>query len=136
MRYIDIIAKQLAISERQVEKTVELFDSGATIPFISRYRKEVTGNLDEVQVTNIKNLHDKFQEMVKRKETILKTIEGLEKLTDELRNRIEKCWDENELEDIYLPYKPKRRTKAQIAREKVLNLLQILCLNKSVKLIL
>ena len=118
MRYIDIIAKQLAISERQVEKTVELFDSGATIPFISRYRKEITENLDEVQVTNIKNLHDKFLEMVKRKETILKTIEGQEKLTDELRSRIEKCWDENELEDIYLPYKPKRRTKAQIAREK------------------
>ena len=133
MKYIGIIAKELAISENQVRKTVELFDAGATIPFISRYRKEVTGNLDEVQVTNIKNLHDKYQDMVKRKETILKTIEGLDKLTTELKTRIENCWDENELEDIYLPYKPRRRTKAQIAREKGLEPLAELILKQDRK---
>lgn len=113
-----IIASTLNIKESQVSKTVDLLESGATIPFISRYRKEVTGGLDEVQITAIKEQNDKLNELVKRRETILKSIEEQEKLTPELRNRIENCWNSSELEDIYLPYKPKRQTRAEIARKK------------------
>lgn len=113
-----IIASTLNIKESQVSKTVDLLESGATIPFISRYRKEVTGGLDEVQITAIKEQNDKLNELVKRRETILKSIEEQEKLTPELRNRIENCWNSLELEDIYLPYKPKRQTRAEIARKK------------------
>ncbi|MFQ9315241.1 Tex family protein [uncultured Dysgonomonas sp.] len=113
-----IIASTLNIKESQVSKTVDLLESGATIPFISRYRKEVTGGLDEVQITAIKEQNDKLNELVKRRETILKSIEEQEKLTPELKNRIEKCWNSSELEDIYLPYKPKRQTRAEIARKK------------------
>ena len=113
-----IIASTLNIKESQVSKTVDLLESGATIPFISRYRKEVTGGLDEVQITAIKEQNDKLNELVKRRETILKSIEEQEKLTPELRNRIENCWNPSELEDIYLPYKPKRQTRAEIARKK------------------
>ncbi len=113
-----IIASTLNIKEFQVSKTVDLLESGATIPFISRYRKEVTGGLDEVQITAIKEQNDKLNELVKRRETILKSIEEQEKLTPELKNRIENCWNSSELEDIYLPYKPKRQTRAEIARKK------------------
>jgi uncharacterized protein len=113
-----IIASTLNIRESQISKTIDLLESGATIPFISRYRKEVTGGLDEVRITAIKEQNDKLNELVKRKETILKSIGEQEKLTPELKLRIENCWSSSELEDIYLPYKPKRRTRAEIAREK------------------
>lgn len=113
-----LIASALNISESQIVKTIDLLNSGATIPFISRYRKEVTGGLDEVQIAAIKDQNDKLIELVKRKETILSSIEEQEKLTPELKKRIENCWISSELEDIYLPYRPKRRTKAEMAREK------------------
>ena len=113
-----LIASALNIKESQIAKTVELLESGATIPFISRYRKEVTGGLDEVQIAARKEQNDKLNELVKRKETILKSIDEQEKLTPELKVRIENCWTSSELEDIYLPYKPKRQTRAEIARKK------------------
>lgn len=113
-----LISSALNIKESQIQKTVDLLTSGATIPFISRYRKEVTGGLDEVQIGQIKEQYDRLNELVKRKETILKSIEEQEKLTTELKNRIEECWVSSELEDIYLPYKPKRQTRAEIARKK------------------
>lgn len=113
-----LIATALNISEAQTNKTIGLLDSGATIPFISRYRKEVTGGLDEIQIASIKEQYDKLNELAKRKETILKSIEEQEKLTPELKKRIEDCWISSELEDIYLPYKPKRQTRAEIARKK------------------
>ena len=113
-----MIASALNIAVRQVENTLSLLNGGATIPFISRYRKEATGGLDEVQIGEIKERYDKLTEMAKRKETILKTIEEQGKLTDELKKRIEACWDATELEDIYLPYKPKRKTRAEAARQK------------------
>ncbi len=103
---------------RQVENTIKLLSEGATIPFISRYRKEMTGNLDEMQIAAIQNQHTKLCELAKRKETILTTIEEQGKLTDELRSQIEQCYDAIALEDIYLPFKPKRRTRAEIAKEK------------------
>lgn len=111
------IAQQLQLSERSVGNTIELLNDGATIPFIARYRKERTGSLDEVQIAQIGELYQKFQELQKRKETILKTIEEQGKLTPELNQRIEETWESSVLEDIYLPYRPKRRTKAQVARE-------------------
>ena len=113
-----MIASALNIAERQVENTLSLLNGGATIPFISRYRKEATGGLDEVQIGEIKERYDKLCEMSKRKDTILKTIDEQDKLTPELRKRIEACWDTTELEDIYLPYKPKRKTRAEVARQK------------------
>jgi uncharacterized protein len=112
-----LIAEKTGISATQVNNTIELLDEGATIPFISRYRKERTGSLDEVAIGNIKEAYDKLQELEKRKATILKTIEEQELLTDELKSRIENCYDSTELEDIYLPYKPKRKTRATKARE-------------------
>lgn len=115
--YAKIVAKSLALGERSVENTLELLSEGCTIPFISRYRKERTGNLDEVQITSISDGYDKLKEISKRKETVMKTISDQGKMTDELQQRIENCWNANELEDIYMPFKPKRRTKAQIARE-------------------
>ena len=117
IKITEIIAQDLDIKPHQVLSTVHLLNEGATVPFISRYRKERTGSLDEVQVTQIKELNEKFTELEKRKETILKTIEEQEKLTPELKARIENCFDSVELEDIYLPFKPKRRTKATIAHE-------------------
>ncbi|MDD3357926.1 MAG: Tex family protein [Parabacteroides sp.] len=113
-----LISKTLGISARQIEKTIGLLDEGATIPFISRYRKEVTGALDEVQIGDIKDQYDKLTELEKRKKTILSSIEEQNKLTPELKKRIEASWDSTELEDIYLPFKPKRQTKAEIARKK------------------
>ncbi len=113
-----MIASALNIAVHQVENTLALLDGGATIPFISRYRKEATGGLDEVQIGEIKDRNDKLCELAKRKETVLSTIGEQGKLTDELRRRIEACWDATELEDIYLPYKPKRKTRAEMARQK------------------
>lgn len=112
-----IIADTLSLSESSVENTLELLDENCTVPFISRYRKERTGNLDEVQVSDIALMREKLQDVAKRKETIISTIEDQGKMTDQLRQRIENCWVMSELEDIYLPYKPKRRTKADIARQ-------------------
>lgn len=112
-----LISNSLNISFKSVENTIKLLDEGATIPFISRYRKEVTGALDEVQISTIKSLNDKYIELVKRKQTVLSSIEEQEKLTPELKERIENCWDAIELEDIYLPYKPKRQTRAEKARK-------------------
>lgn len=113
-----LISKATSISEKQVANTIELLEEGCTIPFISRYRKEVTGSLDEVQVASISDNLDKLKELEKRKETIVKTIEEQGKMTPELKTRIENCWDSTELEDIYLPYKPKRKTRAEVARQK------------------
>ena len=115
--FINIIAKELNLSAKSVENTVSLLEEGCTIPFISRYRKERTGGLDEVQIDNISQKYDKLKELSKRKETIINTITELDKMTPELRKRIDACWDSTELEDLYLPYKPKRRTRAQVARE-------------------
>ena len=113
-----MIATALNIAVHQVENTLSLLNGGATIPFISRYRKEATGGLDEVQIGEIKERYDKLSDIAKRKETILKTIEEQGKLTTDLKKRIETCWDATELEDIYLPYKPKRKTRAEAARQK------------------
>ena len=117
MNYSKLIAERTGLSEKYVENTVELLQDGATIPFISRYRKERTGGMDEVQVASVSDQLDKLVEMEKRKASIMDSIEKQDKLTDELRKRIEGCWDATELEDIYLPYKQKRRTRAQVARE-------------------
>ncbi len=114
----EIIAENTGITKYQVQNTVALLDEGATVPFISRYRKERTGSLDEVQVLQIKEQSEKFTELEKRKKTILKTIEEQKKLTPERKARILDCYDAVELEDLYLPYKPKRRTKATVARSK------------------
>ena len=111
------IADSLSLDAKRVDNTLQLLSEGCTIPFISRYRKEKTGNMDEVQIAEISNLNDKLTELQKRKETILKTIEEQGKLTDSLKDKITSCWNATELEDLYLPYKPKRRTRAQIARE-------------------
>ncbi len=115
---IDLIARNQGLNNSQVLNTINLLNEGATVPFISRYRKERTGSLDEVQVLQIKEQNDKYTELAKRKETILRTIDEQGQLTTDLKSRIEDCFDSVELEDIYLPYKPKRRTKATIAREK------------------
>ena len=111
------ISHSLSLPLQSVSAVLTLLNEGCTIPFISRYRKERTGNLDEVQITNISELYNRLKELGKRKETILKTIREQEKLTAELEAKIWSCMDSTELEDIYLPYKPKRRTRAQIARE-------------------
>ena len=116
--FTPFISEHLHIRAEQVDATLDLLDAGCTIPFISRYRKEATGNLNEVQVAAISDLNDKLKEMQKRKDTILKTIEEQGKLTDELRDRITASWNTTELEDLYLPFKPKRRTRAQVARER------------------
>ncbi len=113
-----LISKQLNIRLGSVENTVKLLDDGATIPFISRYRKEATGGLDEVQIARIKEMNEKFIELEKRKQTVLTSIREQEKLTPELQERIENCWEPTELEDIYLPFKPKRRTRAEVARKR------------------
>lgn len=113
-----MIADALKLPVHRVENTLKLLQGGATIPFISRYRKEATGGLDEVQISEISSRYEKLLELSKRKETIRSTIESLGKLTDDLRRRIDGCWDTTELEDIYLPYKPKRKTRAEAARQK------------------
>ena len=113
-----MISGLLGIPERQISSTLHLLGEGATIPFISRYRKEATGGLDEGQIENIKEQHDKLCDIAKRKETILSTINEQGKLTPELEKRINDTWNPTELEDIYLPYKPKRKTRAEAARQK------------------
>ena len=116
--FSNIIAKALHIGEPYVLNTLALIDEGATIPFISRYRKEKTGGMDEVQIGQIDELYSRLKELAKRKETIVRTITEAGAMTPELQRRIDDCWDATLLEDIYLPYRPKRRTRAQIAREK------------------
>ena len=111
------LSEKLQLSERSIQNTIELLDEGCTIPFIARYRKERTGSLDEVQIASISEMADKWREMEKRKDTIRKTITEQGKMTPELEKRIAECDNMETLEDIYLPFKPKRRTKAQIARE-------------------
>jgi len=115
--YIDNIAQRLQVKDWQVENCIKLMEDGATIPFISRYRKERTGGLDDVAVAEIRHWYDAFMEMDKRKETVLDTIGQAGSLTEELRARIEFCVDSRELEDIYLPFRPKRRTRATVAKE-------------------
>ena len=124
------IATQLGISQKFVEATLVLLDEGCTIPFIARYRKERTGGLDEVQIAAISDRYEKLLDIQKRKETVIKTITDLDKMTPELQERISQCWDATELEDIYLPYKPKRRTRAQVAREQGLEPLALLLMKQ------
>lgn len=126
-----LISEQLGISERLVAATIRLLEDGCTIPFISRYRKEATGGLNEVEIANISDRNDKLCELEKRKSTILSTIEEQGKLTDELRTRIDATWSPTELEDIYAPYKPKRRTRAEIARQKGLEPLALFLMKQS-----
>ena len=121
-----IIAQRLGLGQEQVDNTLALLDTGCTIPFIARYRKERTGNLNEVQIAQISELYEKLQELEKRKETILKTIGEQGALTPEFESRIRQCFVSSELEDLYLPYKPKRRTRAQVAREQGLEPLAVL----------
>ena len=129
--FAKLIANALQLQEKAVANTLSLLEEGYTIPFISRYRKERTGGLDEVQIAAISDRFDKLKEIEKRKETVIKTITDLEKMTPELQQRIDACWDATELEDIYLPYKPKRRTRAQVAREQGLEpLAKILLLQR------
>lgn len=118
MNYESIISPIVGISAKQVAATIALLDEKATIPFIARYRKEKTGSLDEVQIAGIQQEYTRLQDLSDRKQTVLSTIESQGKLTDELRRRIEDCWNSTELEDIYLPYKPRRKTRADIAAEK------------------
>lgn len=125
-----MIASALNIADYQVKHTLSLLQGGATIPFISRYRKEATNGLNEVQISEIKEHYEKLCETAKRKETILKTIEEQGKLTSNLKERIESSWNSTELEDIYLPYKPKRKTRAEVARQKGLEPLATLLMTQ------
>ncbi len=115
---INFISERTGISARQVTATTKLLDDGSTIPFISRYRKEATGSLNEVEIQTISMAYENFKELEKRKEFIIQAIEGQGLLSNELKEKIKNCIQENELEDLYLPYKPKRRTKAEIARKR------------------
>lgn len=133
MTLTEIIAKQLGLREKQVESTINLLAQGATIPFISRYRKEATGGLNEVQVAQVKEQNDKLTELIHRRDYILQAIEEQGKLTDDLKKRISECWDATQLEDMYLPFKPKRKTKAEVARKKGLEPLAITLLTQPYK---
>lgn len=134
MQISEIIARQTGLRQRQVENTIQLLSTGATIPFISRYRKEATGGLDEVQVAQVKEQNDRLEELVNRREYIIQTIEEQGKMTDELKQRISECWDATMLEDLYLPFKPKRKTRAEAARKKGLEpLADLLLLNPFAK---
>ena len=125
-QFSKMIAAAMKLQEHRVENTLKLLQGGATIPFISRYRKEATGGMDEVQISEINDRYEKLYELAKRKETIISTIEEQGKMTAELKNRIDNCWDSTELEDIYLPFKPKRKTRAEAARQKGLEPLAII----------
>ena len=125
-QFSKMIAAAMKLQEHRVENTIKLLQGGATIPFISRYRKEATGGMDEVQISEINDRHEKLCELAKRKETIISTIEEQGKMTADLKNRIDNCWDSTELEDIYLPFKPKRKTRAEAARQKGLEPLAII----------
>jgi uncharacterized protein len=131
-RNILIVAKKLGLHDWQVENTIRLMDGGATIPFISRYRKEMTGSLDEVQLLHIKDEYVRLKELDNRKEAVIRSIEEQEKMTPELRQKIDDSVIMSELEDIYLPYRPKRRTRATIAREKGLEPLAVLIMDQKV----
>lgn len=131
-RNIELVAKKLGLHEWQVENTIRLMDDGATIPFISRYRKEMTGSLDEVKLMHIKEEYDRLKELDARRESVLKSIEEQEKMTPGLRQKIEAALTMAELEDIYLPYRPKRRTRATIAREKGLEPLAVIIMDQKV----
>jgi len=128
--FAELISKTLNLGIEAVGNTLALLEEGCTIPFISRYRKERTGGLDEVQIAAINDESNRLKEIQKRKETVVKTITEQEKMTAELQKRIENCWDATELEDIYLPYKPRRRTRAQVAREQGLEPLAQLLLTQ------
>ena len=129
--FTKLISTELHLQEHAVENTLKLLDEGCTIPFISRYRKERTGGLDEVQITAISNRMEQLLEIAKRKDNVVKTITEQGKMTPELQKRIDDCWESTILEDIYLPYKPKRRTRAQVAREQGLEpLAQLLLLQR------
>lgn len=125
-QFSKMIAAAMKLQEHRVENTLKLLQGGATIPFISRYRKEATGGMDEVQISEINDRYEKLCELAKRKETIISAIEEQGKMTAELKNRIDNCWDSTELEDIYLPFKPKRKTRAEAARQKGLEPLAII----------
>jgi protein Tex len=127
---IELIARKLGLHDWQVENTIRLLDGGATIPFISRYRKEMTGSLDEVKLLHIKEEYERLKELDARKEVVIKSIEEQEKMTPELRKRIDEAVTMSELEDIYLPYRPKRRTRATIAKEKGLEPLAVIILDQ------
>ena len=129
--YSSIISKELGIPENQVAAVLKLLSEGCTIPFISRYRKEATGSLNEVQVSDISDKNDKLCEIEKRKQTILSTIEEQGKLTPELKKRIDDSWNITELEDIYAPYKPKRKTRAEVARQHGLEPLAMFIMKQS-----
>ncbi|NEP54703.1 MAG: RNA-binding transcriptional accessory protein, partial [Moorea sp. SIO3C2] len=133
MQFAPVIARDLAVRPTQVEAALELLETGATVPFIARYRKEKTGELDERQLRQIEEQFAYLTELTNRKKTVLESIDGQGKLTDELRDRIQTCTSKTELEDLYLPYRPKRRTRATVAREKGLEPLaqQIAQLNQS-----
>lgn len=126
--FSQMIATALKLPVHYVKNTLKLLESGATIPFISRYRKEATGGMNEVQISDISTYNEKLKELTKRKDTILSTIEEQGKLTDELKKRISTCWDATTLEDIYLPFKPKRKTRAEAARQKGLEPLAMILL--------
>ena len=129
--FAKLIAQSLNLGIEAVGNTLSLLEEGCTIPFISRYRKERTGALDEVQIAAISDENERLKEIQKRKETVIKTITDQGKMTPELQKRIEQCWESTELEDIYLPFKPRRRTRAQVAREQGLEpLAQILLLQR------
>ena len=129
--FTQLVSSELHLPEHGVENTLKLLDEGCTIPFISRYRKERTGGLDEVQITAISDRLERLQEIAKRKDTVVKTITEAGKMTADLQKRIDDCWEATVLEDIYLPYKPKRRTRAQVAREQGLEpLAQLLMLQR------
>ncbi|MFT6036263.1 MAG: hypothetical protein ACI9XJ_001841, partial [Marivirga sp.] len=117
-KHAQLIAQELSVSTKQVEAVMQLLDEGGTVPFISRYRKEMTGSLDEVAVAAVRDRSQQLADLDKRREAILKSIKEQEKLTPELESEINAAETMSKLEDIYLPYKPKRRTKATIAREK------------------
>ena len=118
MTTVEFIQKQLNISEKSINNTLQLLAEDCTIPFISRYRKDKTGNLDETQIEQISKISKQFEEIVKRKESILKSIEEQDSLTSELQQRIEESFDIQELEDLYLPFKKRKKTKADTAKEK------------------
>ena len=118
MNYATVIANRLELNQRQVEKTIELLEQGATVPFIARYRKEVTGSLNEVQIAAIRDLLIKLKELDKRREAVLASIEEQGKMTDDLHRKLMAAETLTDLEDLYLPYRPKRRTRATIAIEK------------------
>src|SRR5690554_4127011 len=117
MQEVKYILNHTQLQSKNIEATLKLLSEGATIPFISRYRKEATGGLDEIQIAEIRDLGDKYKQLTQRQETILKAIEEQGELTDELKKKISACFDSNELEDLYLPYKKKRKTRAEAARQ-------------------